>query len=100
MVVLILPCTVTFLIIQSFRSKVFRAMLTTTSSKEAKSGSLTIKDFEKSTVDLMVNFCYTGDLAEDDVARLIELLLLVGFLYYSKKYTFILSFRGHSKNTC
>ena len=52
-------------------------MLTTANSKEAKSGCLTIEDFEESTVSEMLKFCYTGDLTEDGVPRMIELLLLV-----------------------
>ena len=83
-------------------------MLTTANSKEAKSGSLTIVDFEESTVSEMLKFCYTGDLREDGVPRMIELLLLVSlksftpFVFHRNLYSFPvmgrLTFRFKSKD--
>ena len=73
-------------------------MLTTANCKEAMSGSLTIKDFDASTVGEMLKFCYTGDLKEDGVPRIIELILLVSLKYFTpfmfqrKICTFILSY--------
>ena len=62
--------------ILALRSKVFRAMLTTDDGREKTSGTLNIVDFEDTSVRQMIKFCYTGNLVEDDILILIEILLL------------------------
>ncbi len=59
-------------------------MFTMADSEEAKSGILTIKDFEEGTVSQMLHFLYTSDLSQDGVPMLINLLLIVRLICFTQ----------------